>query len=182
LNVTYVTGNPRKAAYFSKLIGREVPHQHVNVPEIQSLSLREVVTEKAKAAYAEVGAPVIVEDTMLMIHCMGQLPGTFIRWFLEEMSLEAICRLADADPQRRATAAATFAYYDGKKVVLFEGGKKGCIAAHPKGDEGFGWNPLFIPDGETLTLGEMDAERFERNYQVIKNFGAVKEFLDKLEA
>jgi non-canonical purine NTP pyrophosphatase (RdgB/HAM1 family) len=182
MNVTYVTGNPRKAEYFSRFIGHDVPHRDTNMHEIQSLSLGEVVSEKAKAAFAEIGSPVIVEDTSLTIHKMGRLPGTYIRWFLEELSMEAICRLADVDPERRATAAATFAYYDGKKLVLFEGGQKGRIADHPKRDDGFGWNPIFIPDGEELTLAEMSHEVFEKNYLEIKNFKAVKEFLDNLEA
>jgi len=177
--ITYVTGNAHKAKYFTELVGHDIDHQLVDVPEIQSLSLEEVVTAKAKAAYKILKSPVIVEDTSLVISAMGQLPGTFIKWFLEEIGLEKLCRLADIDPKRRAVASSSFAYYDGNELELFYSSLEGTIAQEPRGDSGFGWNKVFIPKGETATMGEMNGVAFKEQYIKIKHFDGVKEFLDK---
>lgn len=180
-NVVFVTGNAHKAGYFSQLIGLEIPHEKADVPEIQSLDPKEVVIAKAKAAYKQLGKPVIVEDTSLQIQTMGRLPGTFIKWFLEELGEEKICRLADFDPTRQARASAIFAYYDGSDVKLFEGGATGTIADVPRGTTGFGWNKIFIPEGANETLGEMSEDKFSEYYGKIKRFDMMKDFLNTLE-
>ena len=180
MNVVYVTGNQNKADYFNTFVGMEVEHMPADTVEIQSLDLAEVVTTKAKEAYAQLQRPVLIEDTSMLLKSMGRLPGTFIKWFLEDLKLEGICRLADQDPERRAYASAFFAYYDGQEMKLFKGGMNGTIAQTPRGDTGFGWNPIFIPEGYDQTMGEMDAEAFETVYTTIKPFAAVREFLGTL--
>lgn len=182
MNVVFVTGNENKARYFSELIGRDIEYKKVDTPELQSLDLKEVVSEKAKAAYKIIGRPVIVEDTSLIIKSLGRLPGTFIKWFLEEVGLEKFCKLADVSSDRSAHASAAFAYFDGSNLQVFIGGLDGSISATPKGKSGFGWNQIFIPNGKTITLGEMPDAEFKEDYMKIKPFPAVKEFLDNLEA
>ena len=179
-NVVFVTGNANKARYFSELVGMDIPHQKADVPEIQSLNPEEVVIAKAKAAFLELGRPVIVEDTSLIIETMGRLPGTFIKWFIDELSMEKLCRLADSDPLRKAAASAIFAYYDGNDLRLFKGSIVGSIAQDPRGSSGFGWNAIFIPDGAEKTLGEMDDAEFKKYYGKIKRFDEVKVFLASL--
>jgi non-canonical purine NTP pyrophosphatase (RdgB/HAM1 family) len=176
-DVVFVTGNAHKAKYLSEMLGFPVNHKKVDVPEIQSLDPEEVVIAKAKAAYAALQEPVVIEDTSLTIAAMGQLPGTFIKWFLEELGVEKLCRLADADPERKAVASAIFAYYDGKEIRLFRGSLPGKIAESPKGGSGFGWNVIFIPEGSETTLGEMDEETFKKYYLKIKRFDEVEQFL-----
>lgn len=178
MGVTFITGNSNKAKYFSQIVGHPIPHRAVDVHEIQSLDLREVVTEKAKAAYAELRSPVLVEDSSLVIHSLGRMPGTFIKWFLDELGLEKVCRLADISNDRSAQASAAFAYYDGNRLEIFVGGMHGTIPEHPRGDDGFGWNPIFIPETGTKTMGEMTEVEFEAVYAKIKAFGKVKSFLD----
>lgn len=180
-DVTFITGNANKAKYFSHIIGHQVAHKSVEIHEIQSLDLREVVTHKAKAAFAELQSPVLVEDTSLVINSLGRMPGTFIKWFLDELGLEKVCRLADISDDRSAHASAAFAYYDGVRLEIFVGGMDGMIPEHPRGDEGFGWNPIFIPETSDKTMGEMTEAEFEVVYAKIKAFDAVKEFLHLLQ-
>lgn len=176
----YVTGNAGKARYFNEMVEMEVPHEAVNSAEIQSLDIVEVVTAKAKEAYDQLGRPVLVEDTFLLFPAYGKLPGTFIKWFLDEIGSEGLCRLADKDPQRRAVAGAAFCYFDGIETKVLKSQLEGTIAEEPAGDTGFGWNPVFIPAGQKLTLGQMDEETFKRYYGQIKPFPAVRELLELL--
>ncbi len=177
----FVTGNANKAKYFSELIGLPIEHQAVEGHEIQSLDLREVAEHKARLAYEQIKKPVIVEDVSLVINSMGRLPGPFIKWFIEGLGLEGICRLADVSPDRKAVASSVYAYYDGKILKIFEGSLDGTIASHPRGDSGFGWNPTFIPLSSTQTLGEMDDKNFKKAYLQIKPIKSLREFLQSLD-
>jgi non-canonical purine NTP pyrophosphatase (RdgB/HAM1 family) len=180
--VTFITGNQHKAYYFAKLAGISIDHHGVDQPEIQSLDPHIVALEKAKTAFALLGHPVVVEDTALSIAALGKLPGTFIKWFIDELGLEKICRLADATSERAAAASSVIVYYDGHKPVFFDGGLPGSIPKHPKGDAGFGWNPIFIPAGQLLTLGQMEPHVFESYYLQIKPIAQVGKFLKSLDA
>lgn len=140
----------------TRILGVPLQHQSVNLPEIQSLSLQEVVSEKAKAAYAAIGTPVIVEDTALTFHALGKLPGTFIKWFTEELDYQGLCQLLEGRTDRSATVSACIALYDGVTLKLFEGNCKGTIAESPREGEGFGFDCIFIPEGYATAWSEMD--------------------------
>ncbi len=180
-NVTFVTGNANKAKYFAEIIGQQINHYSVDIDEIQSLDLEEVVAHKAKAAYNQLKTPVLVEDTSVIINSMGKLPGPFVKWFIESMGLDEVCKLADFNNDRSAIVGAAFAYYDGKNLKIFKSQLKGRIANEAKGDTGFGWNAIFIPEGSQQTLGQMDQDTFKKYYVQIKPFMQVKEFLASLD-
>lgn len=174
---TYVTGNANKAKYFSKMVGIDIPHESVSVEEIQSLDPRLVVAHKARAAYSVLKKPVIVEDTYLKFEEMGELPGTLIKWFIEQLGFDKVCRLLDHCSSRAATAGAVIAHYDGAELAIFDSCLNGTISEHPTGDEGFGWNAIFVPEGETRTLGELSDEEFRVIYAKIKPFNELRDFL-----
>lgn len=182
MNIAYVTGNEYKAKYFSEILGIEISHAAVEVDEVQSLDLVEVVSKKAKSAYEQIGRPVIVEDTSLIFSCLGRLPGTFIKWFLDEISQDGLCRLIDNDRKRQAVASAAFAYFDGNELKIFKGSVVGKIAEKPAGESGFGWNPIFIPDGHDQTLAQMNDKAFKSVYTKIKPFDELREFLISISA
>src|SRR5438128_1679870 len=114
INLTFVTGNENKARLFSELVGMDIRHHRVDVEEIQSLDLVEVASYKARMAYVQLKCPVVVEDAGVSIKAYGKLPGPFIKWFVDEIGLEALCRLADKDEKRLAVASDAFVYYDGE--------------------------------------------------------------------
>jgi non-canonical purine NTP pyrophosphatase (RdgB/HAM1 family) len=177
--VFYVTGNPHKAEYFSKIMEIEIPQINVDVEEVQSLNVRYIVEQKAKQAYALVKKPVIVEDTKLTFRALGALPGPLIKWFLEELGAEGLCRLLDGYDDRTAMAGAATAYFDGHTLRIFEREILGTIAVTPKGVDGFGWNKIFIPEGASMTLAEMDDDIFIAYYRKIKPFDELKIFLEE---
>lgn len=89
--ITFITGNPKKAEYLEKYLGFPIEHIKLDLDELQSLDLYEIVEHKVRQAYAKIGKPVLVEDASLEFSAFGRLPGTFIKFFLEEMSEETIC-------------------------------------------------------------------------------------------
>jgi inosine triphosphate pyrophosphatase len=178
-DVTFITGNQNKADYLSKYLGFPVKHHKIDLDEIQSLDLRTVVKHKLLQAYNEVKQPVLVEDVSLEFEALGRLPGTFIKFYVEEVPFEIICRTLDG-LSRNATAKCIYGYYDGEIMEFFEGGMKGTVAEHPKGDNGWGWDKIFIPEGYSQTRAELDEEEDKKTYTMIKPFGKLKAFLDKL--
>lgn len=155
--ITFITGNKAKAELLAKHLKIKVDHKKLDIDEIQSLDLDEVVTKKAKAAYAIIKSPVLVEDVSLVYNALGRLPGPLIKWFLEELDNAGLCRLINHyKKDRSAIARVAFCYFDGNELKVFNAQIKGSIAAHPRGEKGFGWDPIFIPEGFNQTWAEMD--------------------------
>lgn len=156
--LTFITGNSAKAEQLGRHLDYPVGHRKLDLHEIQSLNIREIVEHKVKEAYGHVGTPVLVEDTSLAFVALGKLPGPLIKWFLTELGNEGLCRLLDGHTDRGACAEVCFGLYDGKELEMFDGSMKGTIAKQPKGECGFGWDPIFIPEGYGKTWGEMSPE------------------------
>lgn len=158
MNITFITSNLSKADQLARYFHKPVLHKKIDLVEIQSLDVRKIVEHKAKEAYNQIGTPVLVEDVALTFHALGKLPGPFIKWFLADLKNEGLCKLLDGYQDRSATALVCFGLYDGHELKIFEGEREGVIAASPRGETSFGWNPIFIPDGYTKTWAEMDME------------------------
>jgi non-canonical purine NTP pyrophosphatase (RdgB/HAM1 family) len=158
VDILFATSNPHKAQQVQELLGRPVQQVDVAVPEIQALQVQAVIEPKARAAYEQVGKPVLVEDTSLSIHAWYGLPGALVRWFLETVGNDGICKMLEGYEQLDAIAETCIGYFDGGSFVAFSGVVEGRIARHPRGQRGFGWNPIFIPNGWDKTYAEMTPE------------------------
>lgn len=157
-SLTFITSNLAKAQQLGRHLDYPITHQKLDLHEIQSLDLEEIIEHKVKEAYKQVQAPVLVEDTSLIFTALGKLPGPLIKWFLTELDNEGLCRLLDGYTSREAQAKVSFGLYDGKELKTFEGEIRGTIANSPRGERGFGWDPIFIPTGYEKTWGEMTPE------------------------
>lgn len=179
IDVTFITGNPDKARYMAELLGMPIKHRKVELDEIQSLDLATVTADKAKRAYEIVKGPVLVEDVGLEFTALGRLPGPLIKWFVEEIPFETICSLLNGK-DRDAIARCVFAYYDGELLKTFEGSTPGRIAEKPAGSGGYGWDPIFIPEGYNVTRAELSKEDDHKVYLRIKPIAALRTFLTTL--
>lgn len=176
-DVTFITGNQSKADYLAKYLGFAVVHQKVDLDEIQSLDLRTVVEHKVRQAYDIVQKPVIVEDVSLEFAAFGRLPGTFIKFYVDELPLETICKMVDG-LSRDAVARCVFGYYDGERLEFFEGSLRGSVANHPEGENGFGWDRIFVPEGYDTARAALNEEDDKLTYLQLKPFAKLKGFLE----
>lgn len=156
--ITFITGNAAKAEQLGRHLEHSVYHKKLDLDEIQSLDLKRIVEHKAREAFKKIHGPVLVEDTSLTFNALGHLPGPLIKWFLTELDNEGLCQLLRSYDDRTALAEVCFGFYDGKEIKFFDGQMKGIIAKFPRGDKGFGWDPIFIPEGRDKTWGEMTPE------------------------
>lgn len=174
--VTFITGNQSKADYLARYLGVEVAHQKIDLDEIQSLELQEIVEHKVKQAYDIVKTPVLVEDVSFEYKALGRLPGPFIKYFVTELEPETMCRIIDG-MDRSAVGRCMFGYYDGVELRTFEGELCGTIAQHPAGENGFGWDKIFIPEGYKITRAQLDDEEYAKIYKIIRPIDQLKKFL-----
>lgn len=158
----FVTGNQDKITLLEKFLGVNVSHQELDLPEVQSLDPKEVAEAKARQAYESLKRPVLVDDASLHITSLGGLPGPFVKFFLQTVGPEGVCDMVTSD-DRSADAVLVFGLFDGEEFRSFDASIPGSISKQPRGDTTkltkMGWNPIFIPKGQTKTVAEMtDAE------------------------
>ena len=156
----FVTGNKDKITMLESFLGYSVQHHDLDLSEIQSLDVYEVTERKAKDAYRVINKPVLVDDVSLEISSLNGLPGPFIKFFLKSIDCKGVCKMADISTDRSATARLVFGFFDGENYRYVDGVIRGSIAKQPKGDvtklTQMGWNSIFIPDGQSKTIAEME--------------------------
>ncbi len=179
-DITYITGNPKKAEYLESYLGHPIEYVKLELYEIQSLDLREVLQHKVRQAYKELQKPVVVEDTSLEFKALGRLPGPFIRFFVEEIKHQDICDLLK-DKDKSATARCMYAYFDGEREEYIEGVLEGSIAEEPAGSGGYGFDSFFIPHGYLVTKASLGDEDYKKVYMTLKPIAQLKEFLLSLQ-
>ena len=157
-----VTGNPNKALEAERVLGLRPKWHAVDLPEIQSLDLIDVLRAKADVAWDALQQPLVVDETSLELGAMNGFPGPLVKWMLESVGAAGIARTADALEDRRIVARCALLYRDGQGEILAEGRVGGTSALEERGDGGFGWDKIFIPDGHTRTFAEMSAEEKDR--------------------
>lgn len=154
---TLVTGNPGKLAESRRILGFDLPSRSVDLPEVQSLDLGEVLIAKAEAAWKALGVPLVVEDTSLELAALNGFPGPLVKWMLEAVGPEGISRVGITLGNPRVIARCGLVYRDEERTVIADGETAGALVLPARGGDGFGWDPVFLPDGETLTYGELPA-------------------------
>ena len=89
---------------------------------------------------------------------------------------DRMCAFLREGDSREATAVSVVGYCDGRRIHTFRGETKGTVATSARGDYTHCWDPIFIPEGENETYGEMGPERKRATSQSIK---ALDKFLRK---
>lgn len=181
-DVVFVTGNADKAARFRQHMGMDIAHQPAELDEIQTLNAAELVGHKARQAYEQIGKPVLVEDVMLVYEALGELPGPFVKFFVDaDEGVEKMCRMLDGFENRRAEGRCTFGYFDGHELKIFSGAVQGVVANKPRGTNGYGFDRIFEIDGAGgRTAAELNDTEYDKYYTTIKPFAEVRRFLEAL--
>ena len=161
-SLAFLTSNAGKAREAAAHLGRPVAARALDLPEIQSLDFAEVVTAKAIAAAERLGVPVLVEDSGLVLPAWKGYPGPLTKFAVGAVGEAGFARLAHAwgDPRAEAVSTLGLAWPGAlaEDVVVAVGRVSGSLAPEPRGTSGFGWDVIFVPEGETRTFAEMTAE------------------------
>lgn len=177
LSATFVTGNASKLAEARRLFP-DLDSVSLDLPEIQSLDLTEVLRAKAREAHRILARQVIVEETGLELPGLNGFPGPLVKWMLEAIGAEGIARQVASTGDARATARCALMLFDGERETFSEGSTSGVLVLPPRGNQGFGWDPVFQPEGSTRTYGEMSAAEKDAISHRGRAWRAFREALD----
>jgi XTP/dITP diphosphohydrolase len=138
----------------------EIVASKIPLVEIQSLDPVEVAVTKALSAYKKRRDPVLVEDVSFGFDQLKGFPGPLYAPTEKALGLGGILKLADQTNDRRATVKMTIAFGEIGfcNVYLVEATLHGVVPREARGTNGFGFDPIFQPDGYNKTLAEMTAE------------------------
>ena len=153
--LTMCTSNRHKAEEVARILGRPVEPVTISFAEVQELDPARVSRPKAEQAARALGRPVIVDDTALMLESLGGFPGALVAWALDAGGPAILFRMLPDRADARALAVTSIGYCDGERLEVFTGEVAGSVVAEPRGAHGFGFDPVFVPAGETRTLAEM---------------------------
>lgn len=177
IKIFLVTGNANKLEEWRRQLppSIEIDSVDLDLPEIQSMDPEEIMADKAKRAYEVTGKPVVVEDVSAGLVKLGGLPGPFIKFFIKTLGNDALFTLA-AKVDEPAVVSCSIAYYDGHDLLTVRGDVNGTVVPS-RGENGFGFDATFVPDGQLLTYAEMSAEQKDN---VSHRSVAIKLFINKL--
>jgi non-canonical purine NTP pyrophosphatase (RdgB/HAM1 family) len=153
----FVTSNPNKWQEAQRILGYAIERVELELEEVQAETVGEVALVKARAAYARLGRPVIVEDAGVELLGLGGFPGPYIKYWEKLGGLASICRAADGLGDRRVRAVCALGICSEAGSEVVQGAVDGLLSLRPRGQAGFGWDAIFVPQGEGRTFGEMSA-------------------------
>ncbi|MGF1550760.1 MAG: RdgB/HAM1 family non-canonical purine NTP pyrophosphatase [Sphingomonadaceae bacterium] len=167
--------NPGKVAEIADLLGphgvEPVPAAELDLPEPPEDGVTFVDNAELKARLAAdlSGLPALADDSGLVVDALGGDPGVFsARWAGPDKDFRrAMRRVHDAlealgpDAGRNAhfVCALAVAWPEDGQCEIFEGRVEGMLVWPPRGDKGFGYDPMFVPAGHDVTFGEMEPEK-----------------------
>lgn len=153
----FATRNQNKLREYQRILKTPVEGIDLKVPEVQDSDPQTVLEAKAKAAYAIFGGPIFVEDSSITLTSLDNMIGPYAdNETNSKTKLLAICRMFAEGQERSAVVSVGIAVYDGRGVHSFVGEVKGKISKNPIGDNGFGFDPIFIPKGSKKTFAQMN--------------------------
>ncbi|HEX2741315.1 MAG TPA: non-canonical purine NTP pyrophosphatase [Rubrobacter sp.] len=158
-----MTTNEHKRREVQEILGVELRRADLDLPEIQAIDPADVAAEKVRAAREALGSPglpVLVEDSGLMVDAWDGFPGALTKWIMQSVGNEGLLRMLGPDNDRSAMAVCVVALAEADGTVrTFRGEVPGTLAPEPRGEGGFGYDPVFVPGWSSLTYAEMGDDK-----------------------
>ena len=168
-SLVMATNNAHKLAEIRRIIGQKIKILslddigcHDEIPETGD-TLEENALIKARWVKEKYGYDCFADDTGLEVDALGGAPGVYSARYAGEhctpadnvaLILERMYGIA----VRSARFRTVIALIIGNEEILVDGVVNGCITAEPSGMDGFGYDPVFKPEGSDITFAQMDAD------------------------
>ena len=168
------THNAGKLRELAEILGG-IPYRLLSLSDVgidtdveeTGLTFEENATLKAETYRDLSGLPTLADDSGLEVDALGGEPGVLSARYAGENATDAdrvallLQNLADTPPEKRTARfrCVIAVAAPGQKTRLFDGACEGLITNEPRGDNGFGYDPVFLVSGEGLTMAELSSER-----------------------
>lgn len=167
--LVFATNNAHKLEEIRQILGDKI-----EVVSLADIGCTEEIAEtadtlegnaliKAKYVYERYGLSCFADDTGLEVHALGGAPGVYSARYAGEHcspkdNIEKLLLAMTGESERRAAFRTVIALIDEGEQYLFEGLVRGTIEKTPSGTQGFGYDPVFRPEGYEHTFAELGAE------------------------
>ena len=169
MQLVLATHNAHKVQEVGAILGASVPALEVlgydgPEPIEDGTSFLENALIKARAAFEHTGLPSMADDSGIAVEILGGAPGIFsARWAGGRDNVAnrrlLLAQLADVKPEHRAASfVCTIALVTADAEVSFTGIWPGSVALEEQGERGFGYDPVFIPEGFEVTAAQLEPE------------------------
>ncbi len=163
-------------------VGVRIEQKNLGYPEPQVDSLEEVALFGVKHIQNILSEPFILEDAGLFIDTLDGFPGVYSAYVFRTIGCKGILNLLRDVEKRDAVFKSVFAYSEpNKEPILFIGECSGSISKKENGNNGFGYDPIFIPSGEKRTFALMNANEKNRFSHRGKSLEKLLDFLARCE-
>ena len=187
--IFFGTGNAKKLKEINEILGdryeiisfRDLPEKIEVIEDRPTLEGNAI--KKAREFHAATGLPCFSDDTGLEVEALDGRPGVYSARYAgedgnAERNMAKLLEELQGQQNRAARFRTVIAYVNGEELQTFDGVLNGQIGHEKRGDQGFGYDPLFIPEGDHRTLAEHSAD--EKN--AISHRGrAVRKFANFLK-
>jgi XTP/dITP diphosphohydrolase len=160
MKILFETGNQGKLKEVKALfgaLGHEVEQLKDEYPEIQADTLEEVVEAGLKWLWERHHAPIIIDDSGLFVNALKGFPGVYSAYVYKTIGYQGVLKLLDGVDERGAEFKCCAGYVDANgRITMRSGASAGRIIHEARGTGGFGYDPVFVPEGFDLTFAELD--------------------------
>ncbi|MDO9580988.1 MAG: RdgB/HAM1 family non-canonical purine NTP pyrophosphatase [Bacteroidales bacterium] len=193
MTIIFASNNEHKIKEIKSILGNSftllsLSDININdeIPEEEPL-LEGNALSKARYIHNATGMNVFADDTGLEIESLDGLPGVHSARFAGEnkdstANIEKVLTLLGKTKNRKARFRTVIALILEKEEYLFEGIVTGTIIYEKRGTEGFGYDPVFVPEGKTKTFAEMDLNEKNSVSHRARAFKKLREFLHQRTA
>jgi XTP/dITP diphosphohydrolase len=188
MEIIFASNNLYKIREINNILGNSF-----TLLSLQDLNIKEEIPEnemtlegnalhKARHIFKTTGKNVFADDTGLEVEALDGRPGVHSARFAGEnkdsdANIEKLLSLLENEPNRNARFRTVIALILDGKEYLFEGTVTGKIIKYRRGKQGFGYDPVFIPDGKSVTFAEMDLKEKNKISHRARAFEKLKHFL-----
>ncbi len=186
MDIVVGTRNAHKILELQRILGPAVPGLTL-VPAVgpspvedgESFSANALI--KARAAFEESGVPAIADDSGLVVDALDGAPGIHSARYsgtgIDEENTALVLSQMAGQPNRRARFVCAAALVHSGGEVVLERSWEGSLAEEPSGSGGFGYDPVFVPEGESRTASELSDEEKDALSHRGQAFRALTDYL-----
>ncbi len=145
-----------------------------DVKEVARKTMERLLSEERLPEYT------FLEDAGLFIRSLKGFPGPYSAYVFSKIGYQGILKLMEGVKDRYAEFRAAIALWDGREIRIFEGKCPGKISEEAKGTGGFGYDPIFVPEGYEKTFAEMEQEKDKISHRAKAIEGMVRFLREEL--
>ncbi len=186
--VRFITSNKHKfeeikALFEKKASNLELSWVKLKYPELQGNSLAEIAIGSLGTVLSALsinrGEYYFLEDAGLFINSLNGFPGPYSSYVFETLGWSGILSLLRDKKDRTAQFRSVCAVYYNGEIRTFTGSIKGSISPQGRGEQGFGFDPIFVPEGGDKTFAEMSLEEKNKFSHRIKSVSLMIDWILK---